>query len=138
MFRPAGWKMMTNRRSSLLTGSVALTLFVIALPGIACAFDPYGTWMRPSTGTQVSFYDCGGKLCAKIVAVKDERRKSKIGTVIMPGATKSADNQWKGDLLNADDGKIYTGVVTMQGPNALNLKGCVAFICQGETWTKVK
>ena len=39
---------------------------------------------------------------------------------------------------NADDGKIYTGVVTMQGPNALNLKGCVAFICQGETWTKIK
>src|SRR6516164_2306795 len=76
--------------------------------------------------------------CAKIVAVKDERRKSKIGTVIIPGATKSADNQWKGDLLNADDGKIYTGVVTMQGPNALNLKGCVAFICQGETWTKIK
>jgi len=120
---------MTNRRSSLLTRSAALTLFVIALPGIACAFDPYGTWMRPSTGTHVNFYDCGGK---------DERRKSKIGTVIMTGATKSADNQWKGDLLNADDGKIYTGVVTMQGPNALNLKGCVAFICQGETWTKIK
>src|SRR6516164_5685413 len=69
------WKMMTNRRSSLLTRSAALALFVIALPGIACTFDPYGTWMRPSTGTQVSFYDCGGKLCAKIVAVKDERRK---------------------------------------------------------------
>ncbi|MGA8699130.1 MAG: DUF2147 domain-containing protein [Xanthobacteraceae bacterium] len=95
---------------------------MIALPGIAYAFDPYGTWMRPSTGTQVSFYDCGGKLCAKIVAVKDERRKSEIGTVIITGATKSTDNQWKGDLLNADDGKIYAGVVTMQGRNALNLK----------------
>jgi hypothetical protein len=63
-----------DRRCSLLTGSAALTSFVIALPEIACAFDPYGTWMRPSTGTQVSFYDCGGKLCAKIVAVKEERR----------------------------------------------------------------
>jgi uncharacterized protein (DUF2147 family) len=133
-----GWKMSRNRCCSLLTRGAALTLLLIALPGIASAFDPYGTWLRPSTGTQVSFYDCGGKLCAKIVAVKDERRKNKIGTVIMTGAAKSADNQWKGDLLNADDGKIYTGVVTMQGPNALNLKGCVVFICQGETWTKVK
>jgi uncharacterized protein (DUF2147 family) len=124
--------------SSLLTRSVALTLFVIALPGIACAFDPYGTWMRPSTGTQVSFYDCRGKLCAKIVAVKDERRKSEIGTVVITGATKSADNEWKGDLLNTDDGKIYTGVVTMQGPYALYLKGCFTFICRGETWTKVR
>jgi uncharacterized protein (DUF2147 family) len=118
--------MSTNRCCSLLTRSVALTLFLIALPGIACAFDPYGTWVRPSTGTQVSFYDCGGKLCAKIVAVKDERRKSKIGTVIMTGATKSADNQWKGDLLNADDGKIYTGVVTMhksKGLRSVHLPG---------------
>ena len=131
-------RVMTISCISLLTRSAAVTLFVIALPGIALAFDPYGTWMRPSTGTQVSFYDCGGKLCAKIVAGRDERRKSKIGTVIITGAIKSADNQWKGDLLNADDGKIYTGVVTMQGPDALNLKGCVAFICQGETWTKVK
>jgi hypothetical protein len=48
--------MIMNRCSSLLTRSAALTLFVIALPGIACAFDPYGTWMRPSTGTQVNFY----------------------------------------------------------------------------------
>ena len=48
--------MMTNRRRSLLTRSAAVTLFVIALPGIACAFDPYGTWMRPSTGTQVKLH----------------------------------------------------------------------------------
>jgi hypothetical protein len=54
--------MMTYRRSSLLTRSAALTLFVIALPEIACAFDPYGTWMRPSTGTQVSFYDCAYRI----------------------------------------------------------------------------
>jgi len=31
-----------------------------------------------STGTEVSFYDCGGKLCAKIVAVKDERRQPEL------------------------------------------------------------
>ena len=69
-------RVMTN--SSLLTRSAAVTLFVIALPGIARAFDRYGTSMRPSTGTQVSFYDCGGKLCAKIVAVKDERRQPEL------------------------------------------------------------
>ena len=94
--------------------------------------------MRPSTGTQVNFYDCGGKLCGKIVAVKDEKRKSEIGTVIMKGATKTGDNEWKGDLLNTDNGKIYSGVVIMQGPNALNLKGCISVLCEGETWTKVR
>jgi uncharacterized protein (DUF2147 family) len=130
--------MTKDKHSSLRTLAIAMALFVVGLPGIASASDPYGIWMRPSTGTQVSFYDCGGKLCAKIVAVKDERRKSEIGTVIMTGAARSADNEWKGDLLNTDDRKIYAGVVTLQGPNALNLKGCVAFICEGETWTKIK
>lgn len=124
---------------SLLVTSIALASFAVALPGTANAADPYGVWVRPSTGTQVNFYACGSKLCAKIVAVAEESRKKEIGTVIMKGSTKSGDNKWEGDLLEADTGKIYSGVVTMEGPTALNLKGCVAGIfCKGETWTKVK
>ena len=96
-------------------------------------------WVRPSTGTQVQFYDCGGKLCGKIVAVKDQSRSKEIGTVIMKGAAKSGGNVWKGDLLDVESGKIYSGVVTLEGPSALNLKGCVAMVlCRGETWRKVK
>ena len=95
--------------------------------------------MRPSTGTQVNFYNCGGKLCGKIVAVKDQSRKGEIGTVIMNGAAKTSDNEWRGDLLNTEDGKTYSGVVTLEGPNALNLKGCaLGFICKGETWQRMK
>jgi uncharacterized protein (DUF2147 family) len=122
---------------NLKTALVALLAASIA--SAASAGDPYGTWERPSTGTQVSFYDCGGKLCAKIIAVKDPHKKDTIGKVIMPGATKSSENQWKGDLLNTEDGKTYSGVVTLEDPNALNLKGCafVGLICKGETWVKV-
>jgi uncharacterized protein (DUF2147 family) len=110
-----------------------------AFAGSARADEPFGTWLRPSTGTQVNFYNCGGKLCAKIVGVKDQSRKGEIGTVIMNGAAKSSDNEWRGDLLNTEDGKTYSGVVTLEGPNALNLKGCVAAIfCKGETWQRVK
>ena len=119
----------------LLTSLVFVSLFTLP----ASAAEPYGTWVRPSTGTQVNFYDCGGKLCAKIVSVKDEARKKEVGTVIMKGSTKTADNKWEGDLLDAETGKVYAGVVTMEGPSALNLKGCVAMVlCKGETWRKVK
>jgi len=109
------------------------------LGGTAYAAEPYGTWLRPSTGTQVNFYACGAKLCARISAVKDEARKKEVGTVIMKGAAKSGDNVWKGDLLDVESGKIYSGVVTLESASALNLKGCVAMVlCRGETWTKVK
>ncbi len=121
----------------LLVTSIAVASFGLA--GTASAADPYGVWVRPSTGTQVSFYNCGGKLCGKIVAVKDESRKKEIGTVIMHGAAKSGENKWEGDLLDASSGKTYAGVVTLEGPSALNLKGRVGgLFCSGETWTKVK
>lgn len=105
----------------------------------AFAAEPTGTWVRPSTGTQVSFYNCGSKLCARITGVKDQSRKNTIGTVIMKGAAKSGDNTWKGDLLNTENGKTYSGVVTLESANALNLKGCVAILmCSGETWQRVR
>jgi uncharacterized protein (DUF2147 family) len=112
---------------------------LLLLATTAQAAEPYGTWVRPSTGTQVNFYACGGKLCARISGVKDETRKKTIGTVIMKGAAKSGDNTWKGDLLNTENGKIYSGFVTLESANALNLKGCVAMVvCSGETWQRVK
>jgi uncharacterized protein (DUF2147 family) len=120
------------------TTSLIVTAFAIAsFAGVANAAEPFGTWTRPSTGTQVSFYNCGGKLCGKVASVKDEAHKKEVGTVIMKGATKSGDNVWKGDLLDLESGKTYSGVVTLESANALNLKGCVAAVfCRGETWTK--
>ncbi len=124
-----------STRTSLLIAGIALA--GVALSGPAQAADPFGTWVRPSTGTQVNFYNCGGKLCGKIVAVKDQARKNTIGTVIMKGAEKSGDNVWKGDLLDVESGKTYSGVVTLESASALNLKGCVAMVlCKGETWVK--
>lgn len=122
---------------SALKLSLAAGITLAALSGSAEAADPYGNWTRPSTGTQVNFYNCGGKLCGKIIGVKDQARKSTIGTVIMKGATKSGDNTWKGDLLDVESGKTYSGVVTLESASALNLKGCVAMVlCKGETWVK--
>jgi uncharacterized protein (DUF2147 family) len=118
---------------SLLVAAVAFA----SLIGAANAAEPYGIWTRPSSGTQVSFYNCGGKLCGKIVAVMDQARKNTVGTVIMKGAAKSGDNIWKGDLLDVESGKTYSGVVTLESASALNLKGCVAAVfCRGETWVK--
>lgn len=118
---------------------VAVASLLAVFSTAAFAAEPTGTWVRPSTGTQVNFYNCGSKLCARITAVKDQSRKNTIGTVIMKGAVKSGDNTWKGDLLNTENGKTYSGVVTLESANALNLKGCVAMVmCSGETWQRVR
>jgi uncharacterized protein (DUF2147 family) len=120
-----------------LTIACGLALLV-GYADAASAAEPYGVWLRPSSGSQVRFYDCGGKLCAKVVAVKEDARKGEIGKSILHGAVKSGENTWKGDLTDAGTGKVYSGTVTLQG-GALSLQGCiVGFLCQSETWTKVK
>jgi uncharacterized protein (DUF2147 family) len=95
--------------------------------------------VRPSTGTQVNFYNCGGNLCAKITAVKDQSKKDTVGKVIMNGAKKSGDNKWQGNLLNTDNGNTYSGYVTLDG-GGLKLEGCAlgGVLCSGETWSRVK
>jgi uncharacterized protein (DUF2147 family) len=118
---------------------LALVAIAVVVLSPALAAEPFGEWVRPSTGTQVKLYDCNGKLCGKIVGVKDKSRTKEIGTVILKGAVKSGDAEWKGSLLDTDNGKTYAGVVTLEGADGLNLKGCaLGIICQGETWRRVK
>ncbi len=122
-----------------LSGLILATLAAGLVLSPALAAEPFGKWMRPSTGATVDFYNCGGKLCGKIVAVKDASRGKEVGTVIVSGAIKTGDNEWKGSLLDTDNGKTYTGVITLVGADGLNLKGCaLGIICEGETWRKVK
>ena len=117
---------------------IAALVAISTAPG-ALAAEPYGTWLRPSTGAKLEFYKCDANLCAKVVEVKDQSKKDAVGRVIVTGATKSGDNVWKGNLLNLDDGKTYSGVFTLESPTALNLKGCVlgGIVCKGETLQKV-
>lgn len=124
-------------RPSLAMGcGIAL---LVGLANAARAAEPYGTWLRPSTGSQVRFYNCGGKLCGKVVAVTDQARKGEIGKSILHGAVKSGENTWTGELTDAGTGKVYSGTVTMESASALSLQGCIArILCQSETWTKVK
>jgi uncharacterized protein (DUF2147 family) len=120
--------------NKLLTGLAGAAILMTA--STAAFADPYGNWVRPSTGTVIKVYACGDKLCAKITGVKDKSKQGTVGTVIMSGATKSGDS-WKGDLLNTEDGQTYSGVVSESG-GGLSLKGCVlgGIVCKGETWTR--
>ena len=113
------------------------TVAALILLTPAMAAEPYGKWVRPSNGAEVNFFDCGGKLCGKVVSKGSS--SAKVGTMIVGGATKVGANEWKGNLLNPEDGKTYSGVITMVGANGLNLKGCaLGVFCQGETWRRVQ
>ncbi len=123
-------------RSLSLTGLIASAL--VAGPASAGSNDPHGLWLRPEGGVQFSFYDCDGRLCAKVVAAQNPEDRASIGTVILRGAKQVAPNEWKGKLFNTEDGKTYDGFITVKTPTELTLKGCLwGVLCSDETWTRI-
>ena len=105
------------------------------------ASNPYGTWLRPDDGTTFTFYKCGAVgLCVKVKGVRDPADRKLIGSMVFTGAEKIADNTWKGQVFNSEDGQAYLGKITVTGPSTLTLEGCAmgGAICKGENWTRTK
>ena len=133
---------------AILAGS----LTAIATTGFALSIsDAAGNWKHPDTGAIISFFDCGGDLCGKIMkpseaGLKDaknpeasKREQPLEGLTILDHAKKSDEGSWKGDLYNAEDGKTYAGYVTLQAAGKLQLKGCALMVfCKSIVFSKVE
>ena len=115
------------------------------------AEDAVGRWLNPENGSNIEFYRCGDGLCAKLTKVTDgqatddknpdpaKRSRPIIGLVIMENAKKAGAGTWNGTIYNRENGKSYSGTVTVKGRDALDLSGCVAVVlCRTATWTRIK
>jgi uncharacterized protein (DUF2147 family) len=129
---------------------------VIASPALAA--DPNGIWLTEPGTSRIRIADCGGALCGSIVWLKDpndaetqkprldkfnadsgKRGRPLMGVTIVIGMRPAGADKWSGQVYNAEDGKTYTGSITMQGANALKLEGCAlgGLLCKAQTWTRV-
>jgi len=141
-------------------------IFAIATSAILCvaaampasAGDPHGKWLTENGRATVAIVDCGGALCGNIIALKEpndpatgkpktdnnnadvaKRARPMIGVQIVidmkPDATA---DKWKGQIYNAEDGKTYSGSITLVNATTLNLQGCAlgGLICKTQMWTR--
>ena len=105
------------------------------------ADDAVGTWLNPDNGSNIEFYKCGGEgLCAKLTKVTDGQKTDDknpdpakrslpiVGLVIMENAKKTGANKWSATLYNRENGKSYSGTITVKSKDALDLAGCVAAV----------
>jgi uncharacterized protein (DUF2147 family) len=135
-------------RPFLATALVAAA--ALAMTSASFAADAAGNWKDPDNGAVLSFFDCGGDLCAKILTASkpglkddknpDEAKRSQPleGLAILDHAKKTAEGSWKGNLYNAADGKTYAGYVTLPAPDKLQLKGCALLVfCKTVLFDKV-
>jgi uncharacterized protein (DUF2147 family) len=132
---------------------------LLALAGSegALAADPNGTWLTQTGTSRIRIADCGGALCGTIVWLKEptdpdtgkpktdknnadagKRSRPLIGTQIVLGMKPAGTDKWTGQVYNAEDGKTYSGNLTMTGDSALSLQGCAlgGLVCKSQSWTR--
>jgi len=57
----------------------------------------------------------------------------------MENAKKTGANKWSGMLYNRENGKSYSGTLTVKTKDSIDLSGCVvAVLCRTVTWTRIK
>ena len=131
---------------------------LIGLAGPALAADPAGVWLTQGGNSRIRVADCGGALCGTIIWLKEpndpdtgkpktdknnsdasKRSRPLIGVQIVLGMKPAGADKWSGQVYTAEDGKTYSGNLTVPGGSSLQLQGCAlgGLVCKGQTWTKV-
>ena len=120
-----------------LSQFVIATISTILLAGAAQAGDASGTWLRENGESKVKIAPCGEALCGFVVWVKDPKHQDNVGKRVFYDMAPSGDDKWKGKAFNPEDGKTYTGTMTLSG-NRLTTAGCVlgGLICRSVSWNR--
>ncbi len=119
----------------LLTIAIVVSVFAPA----AFAGDVYGEWTRADGKARVRFAPCGGALCGSVTWLKDPSGPGRIGQRVFYDMKPSGANAWAGTAFNPEDGKDYTGKMSLDGAN-LTTAGCIlgGWICKSLSWTRGK
>jgi len=124
-------------RATLLAAGAAILLAAVAMPHGAHAGDASGVWLRENGNSKVRIGKCGDALCGSIVWLRDGEGPAKIGQRVFYDMKPAGTDQWQGAAFNPEDGKTYTGKMTLSG-DTLTTKGCVfgGLICRSVSWQR--
>ena len=123
----------------MLKSLIAITLTASGLLAASVmhsvAADAKGDWVRPNGVSKIRISACGKALCGKLIWLKSPRNDTQnpdvskrtrplVGVQIVQSMKPTGqDNQWKGKVYNAEDGKTYTGFIELTSSNRLTIRG---------------
>ncbi|HEY5797527.1 MAG TPA: DUF2147 domain-containing protein [Bosea sp. (in: a-proteobacteria)] len=126
----------SNARRASLAG-LGLVVIGLAASGPALAQDVSGIWQRDTGASRVRFAKCGDAVCGTLAWLKDANGPAKVGQRIFYDMKPSGDGKWAGSAFNPEDGKTYSGTMSLSG-DALTTSGCVmgGLICRSVKWVR--
>lgn len=104
------------------------------------AGDVKGEWRREDGKAKVRFANCGsGALCGSISCLRDPNDPGKVGQQVFFDMKPRDENSWTGSAFNPEDGKTYSGKMTLSGERLVTA-GCVfgGLICKSMSWTRAR
>ena len=128
---------------------VAATLAIVSMISVSLAADELvvGKWLSEPGNTgrraQVQIEPCGDKLCGIIIGALDsegalEVTYEHLGKQMIKGMKKKGPGSYVGGTIWAPDkNKIYKSSMTLADNGKLIVKGCLAFICRSQAWTRL-
>lgn len=130
-------------RSSFLVGALLLAAPAVAATPIA------GRYVTEDGSGVIEIGRCGATVCGKLVRIlKSEpnapktdvnnsdpalRSRPILGMPILSAFT-DAGKDWRGRIYDPRNGKTYKSIVSKNGDGTLKVQGCIAFLCQTQTW----
>ncbi|TPW29178.1 DUF2147 domain-containing protein [Martelella alba] len=136
------------KRNSRRTLIAALVVACMAAPALAAS--PEGTWLTQSGKTKVTIAPCEAALCGTIVWLampgKDAknpkagaRDRDLVGSQMIYAMQPDGEG-WKGKLYDYENGKTYTGKISLTGDGGLKLSGCIlgGALCRSQIWTRAQ
>jgi len=130
---------------------LAVLFFGFAGGAVAQMAEPSGVWIVANGNARVRIGPCGEAYWGVIDWARtpnldknnpDPAKRSRpvIGMPILLEMRPAGPNEWKGEIYNAENGKTYDGKMSIAGPDALKISGCVfgGLFCGGQTWERFK
>lgn len=112
--------------------------------------SPVGEWLVEDGKSQIRVEECGANLCGYVSVAKKPNEKDRnnpnpslrgrsvVGMPILLDM-KPSGNRWNGRIYNAQDGRTYTGNISLKNGNTLRVQGCAfgGMICGNQNWSRV-
>lgn len=123
-----------------------------------------GKWTTANAKSTVEIYECGSKVCGKIIALKEPvypaddkkgmagqtkidrenpdpkmQKQPLIGLVVLKDFDRVEPGLWRnGTIYDPENGKTYKCKLTLESPKNLHVRGYIGFSFIGRTteWTR--
>lgn len=137
----------------LLARLAAATALAAALATPALAADPVeGLWLVQAGTAKVKVAPCAAdkaKMCGQITWLKNAgakdannpdaslRNRPVMGMLMIRDFKSAGPGKWKdGKIYDPNSGKTYGSKMSANPDGTLKVEGCVAVVCQAQTWKR--